>query len=127
MASQVEREKRCPQCGAPVFRQDGIDPSLQGRGIPMGGPLPAYNRVPMWRCGSCDWYEVIAAVPARAHFLVDCPNGHKASHEFEPSDLRKQLEDGSLRFYCIQCDQSWSPSAIELALFKERLEGHGQV
>jgi hypothetical protein len=58
--------------------------------------------------------ECAAASGTEVRFFLKCPNCEAIPQQtFDPPKLRDQIQNGTLGFYCICCDQSWKASPKE--------------
>jgi hypothetical protein len=57
--------------------------------------------------------------PDSISFECECPKGHSPTLVFSKDKLLSSLEDGSLRFWCNLCGDSWSPSEEEKRRIKD--------
>jgi hypothetical protein len=55
---------------------------------------------------------------------LTCPNGHTRDVAYSVDILRTRLADGSLRYWCFECDTFWHPSDIEKQNLNTLLEQH---
>lgn len=59
--------------------------------------------------------------PNSVSFVSQCPKGHAPTLGFNREDLLGSLENGSVRFWCNLCGDSWPPSDEEKRRLKDWL------
>jgi hypothetical protein len=51
--------------------------------------------------------------PEIVAFDSPCPNGHQPTRQYAKKDLQRELADGTFRFFCVACGETWQPNAEE--------------
>ncbi len=46
-------------------------------------------------------------------FGARCPKGHLVTQWSTLANFQKQLEAGTVKFYCVHCDTAWTPEKEE--------------
>ena len=97
-------------------RLEPKDPTNQGTSvcIPAGGSDLARN--------AGFFKNAISSRLGLTGFSVPCPNGHTAHHTYDREELRKEIENGTLMYFCYTCNERWLPAAEDLANLLRRLD-----
>jgi hypothetical protein len=55
-------------------------------------------------------------------YMYSCPKGHGPTFAYDPDELRKELDNETLRHFCITCGDFYPSTPQERANLRKRLE-----
>jgi hypothetical protein len=60
--------------------------------------------------------------PKTITFSWPCPKGHEPEFNYEPEELKSELDNGTLKYKCIICGEFYLPNEQEKRQIRERME-----
>ena len=60
--------------------------------------------------------------PEKVTFIWRCPKGHGSTFSYELSTLRRELDNGTLKYFCGMCGEFHIPNEEEKRNLRQRME-----
>ena len=60
--------------------------------------------------------------PEMVTFIWRCPKGHGPTFSYEPKELRGELDNGTLKYFCGMCGEFYMPNEEEKRNLRQRME-----